>query len=125
MLKTNERSRTAPVLFAFASLLAIVHPPLSPRAFHQAPANDPGVYSVRAFGATGDGKTIDTAAINKAIDSAAAAGGGTKIIVALAPVLFTAWATVLKIGKPSFVVPPLPGTTPPTTCVPYSRHWSA
>ena len=77
MLKTNERSRTAPVLFAFASLLAIVHPPLSPRAFHQAPANDPGVYSVRAFGATGDGKTLDTAAINKAIDSAAAAGGGT------------------------------------------------
>ncbi len=77
MLKTKERSRTAPVLFAFASLLAIVHPPLSPRAFHQAPANDPGVYSVRAFGATGDGKTLDTAAINKAIDSAAAAGGGT------------------------------------------------
>ena len=62
---------------AFVSLLAIVHPPFSPGAFHQAPANDPGVYSVRAFGATGDGKTLDTAAINKAIDSAAAAGGGT------------------------------------------------
>jgi len=78
MIKTKERSRTASaVLAAFVSLLAIVHPPFSPGAFHQAPANDPGVYSVRAFGAIGDGKTLDTPAINKAIDSAAAAGGGT------------------------------------------------
>jgi len=35
------------------------------------------VYDVRAFGATGDGKTIDSPAINRAIDEAAAAGGGT------------------------------------------------
>jgi polygalacturonase len=34
-------------------------------------------YDVRAFGATGDGKTIDTPAINLAIGAAAAAGGGT------------------------------------------------
>lgn len=42
-------------------------------------SGDPGqpVYNVRTFGATGDGKTIDTPAINKAIDAAAAAGGGT------------------------------------------------
>ena len=35
------------------------------------------VYDVRAFGAKGDGKTLDTRAINKAIEAAAAAGGGT------------------------------------------------
>ena len=34
-------------------------------------------YNVRKFGATGDGKTLDHEAINKAIDAAAAAGGGT------------------------------------------------
>src|SRR5690242_16718761 len=35
------------------------------------------MYDVRSFGAAGDGKTLDTAAINRAIDGAAAAGGGT------------------------------------------------
>jgi polygalacturonase len=35
------------------------------------------IYDVRAFGAKGDGKTLDTRAINQAIDAAAAAGGGT------------------------------------------------
>src|SRR3989440_8716365 len=36
-----------------------------------------GVYDVKTFGAKGDGKALDTAAINKTIDTAAAAGGGT------------------------------------------------
>jgi len=36
-----------------------------------------GMYEARGFGAKGDGKTLDTDAINKAIDAAAAAGGGT------------------------------------------------
>jgi polygalacturonase len=36
-----------------------------------------GVYNVRAFGARGDGKALDTPAINRTIELAAAAGGGT------------------------------------------------
>ena len=35
------------------------------------------IYDVRSFGATGDGKTIDSPAINRAIEAAANAGGGT------------------------------------------------
>ena len=35
------------------------------------------VYDVGAFGATGDGKTLDSSAINRAIDAASSAGGGT------------------------------------------------
>ena len=42
-----------------------------------APALSPLLFDVRAFGATGDGKTVDSPAINKAIEAAAAAGGGT------------------------------------------------
>jgi polygalacturonase len=34
-------------------------------------------FDVRSYGATGDGRALDTAAINRAIDAAAAAGGGT------------------------------------------------
>ena len=34
-------------------------------------------YDVRSFGAVGDGATLDTDAINRAIDAASAAGGGT------------------------------------------------
>jgi parallel beta-helix repeat protein len=36
-----------------------------------------GYFTVRDFGAAGDGHTLDTAAVNRAIEAAAAAGGGT------------------------------------------------
>jgi len=39
----------------------------------------PMFFDVRAFGATGDGKTVDSPAINRAIEAAAAAGGGTVV----------------------------------------------
>lgn len=40
------------------------------------------IFPVRRFGATGDGKTLDSPAINKAIEAAAAAGGGTVYVSA-------------------------------------------
>src|SRR5262245_63383694 len=42
-----------------------------------APAQSVIGYDVRTFGAKGDGQTLDTEAINKAIEATAAKGGGT------------------------------------------------
>ena len=41
-----------------------------------------GAFDVKRFGAKGDGKALDSPAINKAIDAAAAAGGGTVLFTA-------------------------------------------
>ena len=41
-----------------------------------------GHFDVRQFGATGDGKTLDTQAVNRAIEAAAAAGGGVVVFSA-------------------------------------------
>ncbi|PYS94329.1 MAG: exo-poly-alpha-D-galacturonosidase [Acidobacteria bacterium] len=52
--------------------------PTHAAAITAAPQNDStGVYNVRAFGAKGNGKALDTPAVNRAIEAAAAAGGGT------------------------------------------------
>jgi polygalacturonase len=48
-------------------------------AVAQSPTSSPLFLDVRTFGATGDGKTLDSPAINKAIEAAAAAGGGTVV----------------------------------------------
>ncbi|HWB85087.1 MAG TPA: glycoside hydrolase family 28 protein [Bryobacteraceae bacterium] len=48
-----------------------------PQARAASPAPAGAGFNVRTFGAAGEGKTLDTAAVNKAIDAASAAGGGT------------------------------------------------
>lgn len=64
-----------------AGLMSTVAPPVEEHAKAQdatkAPAPARGVFDVRDFGAKGDGKSLDTAAINSAIQAAEAAGGGT------------------------------------------------
>jgi polygalacturonase len=71
-----ERRRFLAQAGAGLAVTAIaVHPQ---QAAAQSPAsNAKTMLDVRTFGATGDGKTLDTPAINKAIDSIAASGGGT------------------------------------------------
>ena len=56
----------APSAFAFAP---------SPKSGRQ--ILSPLFFDVRSYGATGDGKSVDTPGVNKAIEAAAAAGGGT------------------------------------------------
>jgi polygalacturonase len=46
-------------------------------------------FDVRKYGATGDGKTVDTPAVNRAIEAVAAAGGGTLVFPAGTYVCFT------------------------------------
>ena len=41
-----------------------------------------GLFDIRTYGAVGDGKAVDSPAINKAIEAAAAAGGGTIVFPA-------------------------------------------
>jgi polygalacturonase len=64
-------------------LFCLVLPPLL-AGFSALPADAPAgpFYNVRAFGATGDGKTLDSPAINKAIEACAEAGGGTVVLPA-------------------------------------------
>jgi polygalacturonase len=51
------------------------------------------LFDVRKYGATGDGKTLDTAAVNHAIEAAAAAGGG---VVVFPPGMYLCFSIRLK-----------------------------
>ena len=52
-----------------------------------------GVFDVRKYGATGDGKTVDTPAVNRTIEAAEAAGGG---IVLFPPGTYLCFSIHLK-----------------------------
>src|SRR2546422_367892 len=69
--------------------------------------------------------TSDTPAAAASMMASAAAMGGTKINAQSARSALTDSSTVFQTAKPSWVVPPLPGVTPPTTVVPYSLQRAA
>lgn len=67
-------------------------------------------FNVRDFGAVGDGKVLDTPAINRAIDAAAVKGGGTVYVPAgfLIPGKFIGYAGNEPLG-PRRILPGLTG----------------
>ena len=67
-----KTTRLFPVLFCFALVLTLA---VGCRSVRTPSAKI--AFNVRAFGAKGDGKTLDHTAINRAIEAAARAGGGT------------------------------------------------
>jgi len=71
LLRLSSMGLATSTIPAFAAAKKAAAPSLSPMQF-----------DVRTFGATGDGKTVDSPAINKAIEAAAAAGGGIVIFPA-------------------------------------------
>jgi len=75
LLRLSSVSLAASAAAAFPAFAA------APRKGAALPTT-PSLFDVRTYGATGDGKTIDSPAINKAIEAAAAAGGGTVIFPA-------------------------------------------
>ena len=49
-------------------------------SLHKPAAQGKTAFSVREYGAVGDGKSLDTAAINKAVEACASAGGGQVLL---------------------------------------------
>jgi polygalacturonase len=66
--------------FAAAAVTAMPAAYAAPKS--STPAATQGIFDIRTYGAVGDGKTVDSPAINKAIEAAAAAGGGTVLFPA-------------------------------------------
>ncbi|MBV9923401.1 MAG: glycoside hydrolase family 28 protein [Acidobacteria bacterium] len=76
------RIKAFAALLGLACLLALAVAQNNVSSQRRTQPNDALVYSVRAYGARGDGKTVDTPAVNRAIEAAAAAGGGTVLFPA-------------------------------------------
>ena len=78
MEKTKDTRRAFLTVTGAAALGMAAGGPVKAVAVKRGPAPEVAAdFNVREFGATGDGKTLDSLSINKAIAAAAAVGGGT------------------------------------------------
>jgi polygalacturonase len=77
----DRRGRRDFLRFSSAGIAAAL-PYRSANAQPTSASPSAGIHDVRAFGAAGDGKTIDSSAINHAIEAVASAGGGTVLFPA-------------------------------------------
>ncbi len=96
-------------LSAVLATLAVWHPAMT--ATSQQPVA-PDVLNVRRYGAVGDGRALDSPAIDRAIDAAASAGGGTVLIPAGTYRCFSIHLksdVALEIGPGATVVAAAPG----------------
>jgi polygalacturonase len=82
MLRRDLLKASPLVLASTVGHVALAQSPAAPNAAE-------AIYDVRRFGATGDGKTVDSPAINKAIEAVAAAGGGALVFPAGTYVCFS------------------------------------
>ncbi|MGA7352002.1 MAG: right-handed parallel beta-helix repeat-containing protein, partial [Acidobacteriaceae bacterium] len=80
--QSNRRELLRVGTLGLGAVVGSIVPDVHAASHAPSPAAGPGIFDVRTYGAVGDGKAVDTAAINKAIDAAAAAGGGTVVFPA-------------------------------------------
>ncbi|MGB9031716.1 MAG: glycosyl hydrolase family 28-related protein, partial [Acidobacteriaceae bacterium] len=80
--QSNRRELLRVGTLGLGAVVGSIVPDVHAASHAPSPAPAPGIFDVRTYGAVGDGKTVDTPAINKAIDAAAVAGGGTVVFPA-------------------------------------------
>lgn len=78
-LLANRREILRMSALGLGAVVASALPEAHAASHSRAAATEHGLFDVRTYGAVGDGKTVDSPAINKAIEAAAAAGGGTVV----------------------------------------------
>ncbi|NNM85613.1 MAG: hypothetical protein HKL96_07640 [Phycisphaerales bacterium] len=81
MLYSRPKRRGRPLLFLLAILTLMLLWVIWRNVYHSyGPRSPDDIYNIQSFGAKGDGLTLDTAAIQKAVNTCAHWGGGTVLV---------------------------------------------